>query len=80
MSRIIFLLYLLESKLYQLSCSINPNVLVSQKPYWSGTFLLLTKINFDKSRTGFSIPLAHGIAPLAEDDDNPSVAEVFLES
>ena len=35
--------------------------------------------NPTKVRQDFSIPLEHEIAPLVEDADNPSVAEVSLE-
>ena len=36
--------------------------------------------NLDESRTESSTLLVHGIAPLAEDADNPSVVEASLES
>ena len=36
--------------------------------------------NLDESRTESSTLLVHGIAPLVEDADNPSVAEAALES
>ena len=36
--------------------------------------------NLDESRTESSILLVHGIAPLVEDADNPSVVEASLES
>ena len=36
--------------------------------------------NLDDSRTESSTLLVHGIAPLVEDADNPSVVEASLES
>ena len=36
--------------------------------------------NLDESRTESSTLLVHGIAPLVEDADSPSVAEASLES
>ena len=79
MKRIVLLLWLLKMQVY---CTLFHH---SQYSHMAAIIEVRSipvpdLKNLDESRTESSTLLVHGIAPLVEDADNPSVVEASLES